>query len=213
MWAKHVTKLVGDHVDDTWNGEVVVDGTRGRTGNAARRSAPIRRLTGDMCRVGIPLALVHVIDVAHCSPPQETGRLPCPSRLVVVLLVGHSFASRLEEQIESFDPEDDIPIAFDLIFRPYAFLRPSDEVADKAGRAWRFDGPRNWHPWTVLSPTIPPGGSASSPPLPRRGSDRISGIRRQYDEYRLPPQGMLALARRRPGELSVVRSPPRLPPS
>ncbi|MEV5343443.1 hypothetical protein AB0K93_33975 [Streptomyces sp. NPDC052676] len=31
--------------------------------------------------------------------------------------------------------------------RPYAFLRPGDEVADIAGRAWRFDGPWNWTPF------------------------------------------------------------------
>ncbi|MFD5061672.1 MULTISPECIES: hypothetical protein [unclassified Streptomyces] len=117
--------------------------------------APHRLTTGDMCRVGIPPTLVHVIDVAHYSPPQETGRLPRPSRLVVVLPAGLSFDSRLEEQGESFDPDDDIPLAFDLTFRPYAFLEPGDEVADKAGRAWRFDGPWDWHPFDGAEPHEP----------------------------------------------------------
>ncbi|MEU9213502.1 hypothetical protein AB0D27_37765 [Streptomyces sp. NPDC048415] len=42
-------------------------------------------------------------------------------------------------------PDDGIPFTFDLLFRPFAFLRPGDEVADAAGRAWRFDGPWDWH--------------------------------------------------------------------
>ncbi|MFD7706983.1 hypothetical protein [Streptomyces sp. NPDC059786] len=30
------------------------------------------------------------------------------------------------------------------MMRPYAVLLPGDEVADAAGRAWRFEGPWNW---------------------------------------------------------------------
>ncbi|MFE5107257.1 hypothetical protein [Streptomyces sp. NPDC056663] len=142
-----------------WNGDVVVNGDAGqdeqRRGLFRTDPAPHRLTTGDMCRVGIPPTLVHVIDVAHYSPPQETGRLPRPSRLVVVLPAGLSFDSRLEEQGESFDPDDDIPLAFDLVFRPYAFLEPGDEVADEAGRAWRFDGPWDWHPFDGAEPHEP----------------------------------------------------------
>jgi hypothetical protein len=103
--------------------------------------APRRLTTSDTCRVGIPPTLVHVVDVAHYAPPQETGWLPRPSRLVVVLPAGRSYDSRLKEQGETFDPDDDIPLAFDPVFRLYAFLKRGDEVADNADRAWCFDGP------------------------------------------------------------------------
>ncbi|MFI7500782.1 hypothetical protein ACIBVL_20210 [Streptomyces sp. NPDC049687] len=142
-----------------WNGEVAVDGDAGQDeqhrGLFRTDPAPHWLTRGDVCRVGIPPTLVHVIDVARYSPPQETGRLPRPRRLVVVLPAGHSFDPHLEEQGESFDPDDDIPLAFDPVFRPYAFLEPGDEVADDAGRAWRFDGPWDWHPFDDAEPHEP----------------------------------------------------------
>lgn len=39
---------------------------------------------------------------------------------------------------------DGIPFTFELLVRPYASLQVGDEVADIAGRAWRFDGPWDW---------------------------------------------------------------------
>ncbi|MET9518228.1 hypothetical protein [Streptomyces sp. NPDC002994] len=74
---------------------------------------------------------------------------------MVVLFVGRSYDSRLEEQGESFDPDDDIPLTFDLVFRPYAFLEPGDEVADAAGRPCNFDDPWNWHPFDGAEPHEP----------------------------------------------------------
>lgn len=41
----------------------------------------------------------------------------------------------MEEQGESFDPDD--------------------EVAENAGRAWRFDGPWDWHPFDGAEPHEP----------------------------------------------------------
>lgn len=41
-------------------------------------------------------------------------------------------------------PGDGIPFTFELLRRPCASLRPGDEVADVADRAWRFDGPWDW---------------------------------------------------------------------
>ncbi|MFF9571855.1 hypothetical protein [Streptomyces sp. NPDC014685] len=142
-----------------WNGAVVVDGGTGPDagGRGLFRTDPAPHLltTGDTCRVGIPPTLVHVIDVAHYDPPQETGRLPRPSRLMVVLPAGRSYDSRLEEQGESFDPDDDIPVSFAPVLRPYAFLEPGDEVADSTGRAWRFDGPWDWCPFDGVGPHEP----------------------------------------------------------
>ncbi|MER6983834.1 hypothetical protein ABT317_44520 [Streptomyces carpinensis] len=40
--------------------------------------------------------------------------------------------------------------------RPYAFLRPGDEVADAAGRAWRFDGPWEWNAFDGAGPGTSP---------------------------------------------------------
>ncbi|MEW1639507.1 hypothetical protein AB0469_36305 [Streptomyces sp. NPDC093801] len=51
--------------------------------------------------------------------------------------------SHLDGSGYGIHPGDGIPFTFDLLMRPYAFLRAGDEVAD-AGRAWRFDGPWDW---------------------------------------------------------------------
>jgi hypothetical protein len=40
--------------------------------------------------------------------------------------------------------DDGIALNLELVFRPYAFLEPGDDVADADGRAWRFDGPWTW---------------------------------------------------------------------
>lgn len=53
------------------------------------------------------------------------------------------------------DPDDDIPISLDLEFRPYTWLTAGDEVADAAGRAWRFTGPWDWHPFDGAEPHEP----------------------------------------------------------
>jgi hypothetical protein len=74
---------------------------------------------------------------------------------VVVLRAGQSHDPDREEQGYEIDPEDDIPIAFDLLFRPYACLVAGDEVADAAGRAWRFDAPWDWHPFDGGEPQEP----------------------------------------------------------
>ncbi|MEV5944566.1 hypothetical protein [Streptomyces sp. NPDC051994] len=52
----------------------------------------------------------------------------------------------LEDQGYPIDPAGGEPIRIELLFRPYAFLELGDEVADRNGRAWRFDAPWDWHP-------------------------------------------------------------------
>ncbi|WP_255305822.1 hypothetical protein [Streptomyces sp. Wb2n-11] len=142
-----------------WNGRVVADGDPGlddgHHGLFRTDPAPDRLTAGDTCHVGIPPTLVHVIAVAHYDPPKETGRLPRPRRETVVLFAGRSYDSRLEEQGGSLDPDDDIPVTFGLVLRPYAFLEPGDEIADAAGRARRFDGPWDWHPFDGAEPREP----------------------------------------------------------
>ncbi|MFF9492607.1 hypothetical protein [Streptomyces flaveolus] len=139
-----------------WNG-IVALGVPG-SGRAApeveaelfRTDPPPERLAaGDICRVGVPPTTVHVTAVDHHDPPLETGRLPRPRLTVSVLRRGLSYRefpdeSHLDGTGYSLHPGDGIPFTFELLLRPYASLRPGDEVADAAGRAWRFDGPWDW---------------------------------------------------------------------
>ena len=50
-----------------------------------------------------------------------------------------------EDQGCSLDPDDDIPLDIELLFRPYAFLQHDDQLTDRQGRSWRFEGPWRWH--------------------------------------------------------------------
>ncbi|MBO2460943.1 hypothetical protein [Actinomadura violacea] len=102
---------------------------------------------GDRCRVGIRPAIVHVMSVDHFDPPLETGRLPRSRRNLVLLRHGESEDPDAEYQGYCIDPDDDQPITAELLFRPYAFLCLDDELADSAGRAWRFIAPWNWTPF------------------------------------------------------------------
>ncbi|MGV9291538.1 hypothetical protein [Streptomyces sp. NPDC003719] len=115
-----------------------------------RTDPPPERLTaGDVCRVGVPPTTVHVTAVDHHDPPLETGWLPRPRLTVSMLRRGLSCRefpgeSHLDGTGYCLHPGDGIPFTFDLLLRPYACLRPGDEVADAVGRAWRFDGPWDW---------------------------------------------------------------------
>ena len=138
-----------------WNGVVALsaDTTPGpRTEPELFRTDPAPEFLapGDVCRVGIPPTTVHVTAVDHFDPPQETGWLPRPTLAVSVLPRGMSYReypdhTHLNGIGFELHPHDDIPVTLDLVFRPYAFLQPGDEVADAAGRAWRFDGPWDWY--------------------------------------------------------------------
>ncbi|WP_432189621.1 hypothetical protein [Streptomyces sp. Tue6028] len=136
--------LVGDPASHAWDKELF------RTDPAAEQLT-----AGAVCRVGIPASLVHVVAVDHFDPPLETGRLPRPGRRVVVLRAGRSLDPESEEQGYGICPDAGIPIGFELVFRPYACLVAGDEVADAAGRAWRFDGPWDWHPFDGDEPHEP----------------------------------------------------------
>ncbi|MEU9157285.1 hypothetical protein AB0D59_43775 [Streptomyces sp. NPDC048417] len=87
------------------------------------------------------------------------------------------------------DPDDDIPITLDLVFRRYACLTPGDEVADAAGRAWRFDTPWDWRLFDGATPDEPRRPLAL---LTRRPPSRPRARRHRHrrDEDRLTPRGI-----------------------
>ncbi|WP_151774753.1 hypothetical protein [Streptomyces abyssomicinicus] len=137
-----------------WNGVVGLgadhSGTAPEWGMFRTDPAPEHLRAGDLCRVGVPPTVVHVTAVEVYDPPRETGYLPRERACVSLLPRGRSYReypdhTHLNGEGHGIDPDDGIPYAIDLIHRPYAFLEPGDEVADAAGRAWRFDGPWDWH--------------------------------------------------------------------
>ncbi|MYR40511.1 hypothetical protein [Streptomyces sp. SID5910] len=142
-----------------WNGCVAlgVDGDESADAEMAteifRTDPPPEELeAGDVCRVGVPPTVVHVTSVDRHDPPLETGWLPRPRLSVTVLRRGLSYReypddSQLNGSGYTVHPGDGTPFTFDLLMRPYAALRPGDEVADAAGRAWLFDGPWEWTPF------------------------------------------------------------------
>lgn len=134
-----------------WNGEVMIatDPSHFDYANELFRIQPSRAFlqAGGTCRVGIPPTTAHVIEVEHFDPPQETGRLPRPKTLLILLRAGLSEEPALEDQGSSIDPDDEIPYELRLLFRPYSFLELDDEVADANDRAWRFDDPWRWRPF------------------------------------------------------------------
>jgi hypothetical protein len=146
-----------------WNGDVAL--AAGEDASVWERSLfrtepPLEELTvGAACTVGIPPTVVHVVRVTHFETPPETGRLPRPRGCVTVMPAGESFDPDFDEEFvqqgEGFDPEDDIPLTFEPLFRPYAFVEEGDEVVDADSRAWRFDGPWDWAPYDGAGPPEP----------------------------------------------------------
>jgi hypothetical protein len=151
-----------------WNGIVALGVDRGEhvepevAAQLFRTDPPPEQLkAGDVCRVGVPPTVVHVTAVDHHDPPLETGWLPRPRLTVSVLRRGLSYRefpdeSHLDGTGCPLHPGDGIPFTYELLLRPYAFLQPGDEVADAAGRAWRFDGPWQWEPFDGAGPGTGP---------------------------------------------------------
>ncbi|MGW5679262.1 hypothetical protein ACWEV4_29985 [Streptomyces sp. NPDC003860] len=141
-----------------WNGETALPTPEAFDWDRSNfRTAPaeVDLKTGDTCLVGIEPTVVHVASVHHFDPPLVTGMLPRPACYLEILQQGEVHDPELEDQGHALDPDGGEPIRIELLFRPYAFLEAGDEVADHDGRAWRFDGPWNWHPYDGQKPTTP----------------------------------------------------------
>ncbi|MFF8443418.1 hypothetical protein ACF07U_21435 [Streptomyces californicus] len=91
--------------------------------------------------------MVHVQAVHRFDSPLVTGMLPRPASYLEVLQQGSTHDPSREDQGYTIDPADGEPIHIELVFRPYAFLELGDEVADRDGRAWRFDAAWNGRPF------------------------------------------------------------------
>lgn len=72
--------------------------------------------TNDMCLVGIPKALVRVIDVGHYDPPMDTGRLPRPHTLLIVLPVDHPGTEESsEDEGDTIELDSAAPIVIERV--------------------------------------------------------------------------------------------------
>lgn len=155
-----------------WNGQraISTDPTHVDWKHELFRTEPAPRhlKVGMVCRVGIPLTVVHVIGIAAFDPPQKNGTLPRPSLLLGVLPAGQTEEPGYEDQGSSINPDDDIPIDIELLFRPYAFLEYDDQLTDREGRSWRFDGPWRWH--------CEDDGAAPAPEWPLTLTDRYGEL-------------------------------------
>ncbi|MFD8750291.1 hypothetical protein ACFV0O_04820 [Kitasatospora sp. NPDC059577] len=168
-----------------WNGERALPLPEAHEWEVFRTEPPESGLAvGDACLVGIPATVVHVGSVAHYDPPLVTGLLPRPACYLDVLPQGEEYDPELEDQCYALDPADGEPVRIDLLFRPYAFLEPGDELADRDGRAWRFDAAWEWHafdggqsgapvwPLTLLARGGAPAGTSAG--LPEALSEGLS---------------------------------------
>ncbi|WP_345706666.1 hypothetical protein [Kitasatospora paranensis] len=130
-----------------WNGQRALPLPEADEWDAFRTEPDTTTLKpGDTCQVGIPATVVHVLAVHDFDPPLVTGMLPRPASYLEVLPQGETHDPELEDQGYAFDPDGGEPIRVELLFRPYAFLEPGDEVVDQDGRVWRFDAAWDWHP-------------------------------------------------------------------
>ncbi len=82
-----------------------------RTEQAPRTLKP-----DDTCLVGIPETLVRVIDVGHYDPPIDTGRLPRPHTLLIVLPVdGPRGEGNREDEGDTIELESAAPVAMERV--------------------------------------------------------------------------------------------------
>ncbi|BCY12093.1 hypothetical protein L3i22_071810 [Actinoplanes sp. L3-i22] len=126
-----------------WNGEVAL--SLRDPGELYTTEPPVGNLvSGQICRVGLPPRIVHVLEVQEYDPPQVSGWLPRSSLELLVLTAGEAPDPRAEFQGTAIEVDGGVPITYEMVFRPYAFLELGDDVADSDQRAWRFGGPFAW---------------------------------------------------------------------
>lgn len=139
-----------------WNGQRALPTSEDRDWEVFRTEPVEAALkAGDTCRVGIPPTVLHVLAVHHFDPPLVTGMLPRPAAYLEILRQGETHDPELEDQGYALDPAGGEPIRFELLFRPYAFLEPGDEVVDQDQRAWRLYAAWDWCPFDQARPSTP----------------------------------------------------------
>lgn len=70
----------------------------------------------DTCLVGIPETLVRVIDVGHYDPPMDTGRLPRPHTLLIVLPIGRpNVEGNSEDEGDTIELDSAAPITLERV--------------------------------------------------------------------------------------------------
>ncbi|MGW4245810.1 hypothetical protein, partial [Nocardia sp. NPDC004722] len=146
-----------DSAGPPWNGTVAVAAGPDAPGwdRELFRIRPIEGepAAGEPCHIGIPATIVRIVEVRQFDPPRDTGWLPRPRREIAYVRPGQPDPH--PHRAPTFDPDDRIPYRIELLFRPYAFLEPGDEVADAAARVWRFNTAWDWHPFDTRPGTTP----------------------------------------------------------
>jgi hypothetical protein len=126
-----------------WNGEVALSLHDPRELFATE--PPVGDLvSGQICRVGLPPRIVHVLEVQEYDSPRVSGWLPRSSLELLVLTAGEAPDPLAGFQGASIEVDGGVPITYEMVFRPYAFLEIGDEVADADQRAWQFGGAFAW---------------------------------------------------------------------
>ncbi|WP_145868727.1 hypothetical protein [Streptomyces capillispiralis] len=101
-----------------WNGRFALPvEPDGREWSLFRTEQDPRTLEpGDTCLVGIPETLVRVIDVGQYDPPMDTGRLPRPHTLLIVLPVGRSpVEGSGEDEGDTIELDSAAPLAIERV--------------------------------------------------------------------------------------------------
>lgn len=101
-----------------WNGRFALPvDPDGREWSLFRTEQDPRTLKpGDTCLVGIPETLVRVIDVGHYDPPMDTGRLPRPHTLLIVLPADRpSAGGNSEDEGDTIELDSAAPLAMERI--------------------------------------------------------------------------------------------------
>ncbi|EID55037.1 hypothetical protein [Saccharomonospora xinjiangensis] len=65
---------------------------------------------GQECHVGIPERVMQVIDVYHCDPPRDIGRLPRPHTMLAVIPADHPEYADLEDACDTIEVPSAAPL-------------------------------------------------------------------------------------------------------
>lgn len=102
-----------------WNGQfgLPLDPDAGEWSLFRTECDPRTLRPGDTCLVGIPETLVRVVDVGRYEPPLDTGRLPRPHTLLIVLPAGHP-RDRDGDEGDTIELRSAAPLVIDRVPHP-----------------------------------------------------------------------------------------------